>query len=763
MNDAAVSPDPEPTQAAPGHAAERLWRLWRDGGRSDVDAFLVAAGPLDAAEAAAVLRLDQRERWHTGERVPAEDYFRRHPWLRDRPEAAVDLIYGEFLLREREGERPDPEEYLRRFPEYADVLRPQVELHRAMAAASDGDVGASPPQPSEAATLPAAPSPLPESATPIVPGYEILRKLGRGGMGVVYEARQAAANRVVALKMVLGGRFASEADRERFRREAEAVAGLDHPHVVPIYEVGSLDGQPYFSMKLIQGGCLAEHQPRLSRDLRAAARLVAAVARAVHHAHQRGVLHRDLKPGNILLDEQGQPHVTDFGLAKRLDAAGAGQTQTGAVVGTPSYMAPEQAAGKKGLTTAADVYSLGAILYELLTGRPPFRAETPLATLVQVLERQPERPRTLNPRVDAALEAVCVKCLEKDPARRYGSAEALAEDLEHWLAGEPTRARPASVWQAARLWVRQNLRTALCVLAVGAASGLLVGATAYVQILQQSLDDNIDNSYGRLPSVPWPWLASLPRVEGPLKGVVVFGGVIALTTCGLWVVLLARPRTAGADLTCGLAAGLVAAYVAFLCGGAWALAGAMEEITLYGIGGNAYSDAFQDNKWGGRVETAYPDLKGMTEKERRRVLYRKLICDAVISVQSGLLLALPLFFAFLLVVPAVEALAAGRLWRRLRRPWPVIAAYAERIIPMAFTILMGVSLVWMAVALHAMFRQDWLRWYEPQLRQRGLLLAALIPAQVATWRRWHWALRLLLHAGWISLLVFLFGMLAGAA
>jgi WD40 repeat protein/tRNA A-37 threonylcarbamoyl transferase component Bud32 len=288
--------------------------------------------------------------------------------------------------------------------------------------------------------------------------YDLLEQIGQGGMGVIYKARQRSLRRLVALKMIRTDRSASLRDHLRFHSEAEVVAGLDHPHIVPIYEVGAHDGQPFYAMKLIEGGNLAQHLPRLAADPRAGAALLAAVARAVHYAHQRGVLHRDLKPANILLDEQGSPHVTDFGLAKRLGSVPgeASLTQQGLIVGTPTYMAPEQATAKGGVSTATDVYSLGAILYELLTERPPFRADTPLETVRQLLEQEPPAPRSLNRRVHRDLEIICLKCLQKEPQKRYGSAEALADDLQRWLNGEPIRARRVSRRERVLKWARRR-------------------------------------------------------------------------------------------------------------------------------------------------------------------------------------------------------------------------------------------------------------------------------------------------------------------
>jgi WD40 repeat protein/tRNA A-37 threonylcarbamoyl transferase component Bud32 len=379
-------------------------------------------------------------------------------------------VLEDYMRRLDRGEVVDREQILARHPELAEELRSYFagsdEVAR-LGGRAGAEAPALPPTGDPPAPCRPAEAPPGRGDAFAVGDYDLLELIGRGGMGVIYKARQRRLGRLVALKMILPERLTSPADVLRFRSEAEAVASLDHPNIVPIYEVGEHDGDHYFSMKLVEGGSLAQavaggRWPVGGKEAQArAARLLAAVARAVHHAHQRGILHRDLKPGNILLDREGQPHVTDFGLAKRLAGAGrppgqASLTQQGMIVGTPDYMAPEQAATKGALTTAADVYSLGAILYELLTGRPPFKADTPLDTLVLLLEREPPPPRSLNRNADRDLETVCLKCLHKEPRQRYPSAEALADDLERWLRGEPVRARPVSRRERALKWARRR-------------------------------------------------------------------------------------------------------------------------------------------------------------------------------------------------------------------------------------------------------------------------------------------------------------------
>jgi WD40 repeat protein len=479
-----------------------------------------------------------------------------HPESPTERESAFNEVMAAYLEAADAGQAPDRSEILTRHPDLAAELRAFFADHdrlnrlaqplRGLAIEADDEAttagsadrvtGGNPtdaPTPTaagpETATVPCpGDEAQPGTTVPVngkaggslAPGtrvryfgdYELLAEIARGGMGVVYRARQVSLKRVVALKMILAGEFASLAEIERFHVEAEAEAGLEHPNIVPIYEVGLHEGQHYFSMKLIEGGSLAGMIPRLTNDPRAAATLLATVARAVHFAHQHGILHRDLKPANILIDADGQPHITDFGLAKRVEDDSS-LTRSGAIMGSPPYMAPEQARGhKRAVTTATDVYGLGAILYELLTGRPPFRGDTPTATLMQVLESEPERPRAIQPAADRDLETICLKCLEKDPKRRYDSAAAVADDLERWLRGEPILARPTGARERLAKWIRRRPAAAALIGVSGIAVLTLVGlavALVYHSRLQTSLKKEEQlNYFNRFVLAEREWAAN---------------------------------------------------------------------------------------------------------------------------------------------------------------------------------------------------------------------------------------------------------------
>ncbi|QEH35499.1 Serine/threonine-protein kinase PrkC [Aquisphaera giovannonii] len=343
---------------------------------------------------------------------------------------------------------------------------------------------------------PVAPAALPPGAAVRYFGdYEVRRELGRGGMGVVYEARQVSLNRPVALKMIKAGLLADDAELRRFQNEAEAVALLDHPGIVSAYEVGEHQGQQYLAMKLVRGESLGPLPGRYRDDPRAAARLVAEAADALAHAHSRGILHRDLKPANILVDAEGRPHITDFGLAKRLEAD-VEMTASGAILGTPAYMAPEQAAGRRGgITTATDVYGLGSVLYALLTGRAPFGGDTVVETLDALRTRPPEPPTRLNTRAPRDLETICLKCLDKDPRRRYASAQALADDLRAWLASRPIAARRVGVVERAWLWCKRRPTVAALAAAVLIAT---VGGTAATIAVQARANRALREKNGEL-------------------------------------------------------------------------------------------------------------------------------------------------------------------------------------------------------------------------------------------------------------------------
>jgi serine/threonine protein kinase/WD40 repeat protein len=455
------------------------------------------------ADLVEVLRAEQRRRWQAGEQVATETYFVQHPELVGDITCALKMIYNEVLLREADGEGPHLDEYVRRFPGLTDQLAPLFDVHRALE--SDGllvAAGGDPPLDK----VPTRSDPPGGGAWPTIAGHEILEELGRGGMGVVYKARQIGLNRLVALKVILDGNHANPSQLARFRAEAEAVAHLQHPNIVQIHHVAEQDGRPYFSLEYVDGGNLAQALKGDPQPARLAADLIRTLALAIHAAHQRGIVHRDLKPANILLQRQDRdgnlltqetqgvaafalqssfflPKITDFGLAKQLDAD-LGQTSSGAIIGTPSYMAPEQADGQsRDIGAAADVYALGAILYELLSGRPPFKAETRSDTLRQVLSEEPLSLSRFHLKVPRDLDTICLKCLQKEPRKRYPTALELAEELKRFLSDQPIQARRTPVVEQAWRWCRRNpLAAALAAMLAGLV--MLVVAGSVLSALQ---------------------------------------------------------------------------------------------------------------------------------------------------------------------------------------------------------------------------------------------------------------------------------------
>lgn len=395
--------------------------------------------------------------------------------------------------------------------------------------------------------------------------YELLEEIARGGMGVVYKARHKKLNRVAALKMILGGQFSSQDDVQRFHIEAQAAAGLDHSGIVQVYEIGEHDGQAFFAMKYIDGGSLAQNVDRFRDDPQAAVKMLASVARAVNHAHQRGILHRDLKPANILIDDAGEPLITDLGLAKTT-TGDSELTRTGAVLGTPSYMSPEQAQSTESVTTAADIYALGAIMYELLTGQPPHKGATAFETVMSVRNNTPPTPRKLNPQVDSELELICLKCIERDPNDRYSSAAALASDLENWLAGDAISVKHPTFRAATAQWVKQNRKFAYSVFAMFLGVVLIVPSATIIF----GDDSSIGKVYEHFPDAEPPWFMAIEALPHWTPEVSVVSLVLLIwPSLGLWNAIVTRPKSIRhaaslGGLTSLVCAGIVVATTGWL-------------------------------------------------------------------------------------------------------------------------------------------------------------------------------------------------------
>ncbi len=614
--------------------------------------------------------------------------------MADDRESRIESAIAEFLQAADAGTPLDRDDWLAR---HADL---RIDLEQFLA---DQSAFRHATQPNDQFTLPLR-DPVADGNHPVVRyfgDYELLEEIARGGMGVVYKARQVSLNRLVALKMILAGRLASPADIQRFRSEAEAAANLDHPNILPIYEVGQYEDQHYFSMKLVTGGNLAQQVAKLVEDARAAVRVLVEVARAVHFAHQRGIIHRDLKPANVLLDQENRPLVTDFGLAKRTTDS-AELTLSGAIVGTPSYMAPEQAAARKGaVTTAADIWALGAILYELLVGRPPFRADSPLDTMLLVLDRDPDPPSKLRPRVDRDLEAVCLKCLAKDPAMRYPSAAALADDLEHWLAGEPLSVRPASMARQVLQWMRHNMRAAVWTIVLGLGCGTLAPLGLAGRMLG-SLAHETAEAYSKFPSLPKPWIAHLDLgLPDNLLIAMAAGGFLLLLGTGVMIQWILRTKDSWSDALAGLATGTIAGVTAFILilGPASAISQAVRHQQRYSVLASLHTawtvwDPHGPINFPLPPELApaeaellgkYPDLALLPRHERSDALQARQRVDVSLAILNGIWWSAASALSGFLATCTVASLFAGYLrrtpWKwaslRSRKDWLQTLCFAE--------------------------------------------------------------------------------------
>ena len=541
----------------------------------------------------------------------------------------------------------------------------------------------------EATIAPNRTSVSPSETPRTIGDYELIEEIARGGMGVVYKARHSKLNRIAAIKMVLGGRFSSGQDLQRFQIEAEAAAKLDHPGIVPVFDIGDQDGQPFFAMKYIAGGSLDEKMDEYRANPRQAVEMLANVSRAVHHAHQRGIMHRDLKPANILIDETGQPLITDLGLAKST-GGDSNLTNTGAVLGTPSYMSPEQASGKASITTASDLFSIGAIMYELLAGRPPHKGASTLETMMSVINNTPEPPRKLNNEVDSDLELICLKCIEREPEQRYDSAAALANDLECWLEGQSISIKAPSLFRLLSRWTKQNQRLIYVMFA------FMIGLAFCFPFMANFFGASSDLSsvYERFPNEDRPWIYSLqiPEwVSGVSALILIF---VLWPAIGLLNILVSRPKSLRNALGVGF---LTSAFCALI------VLGGMGWLVLVVSTGRYVDDYVRilgNAVWVSEemtreeaVEAAnelYPGLDAVPANERADVLADRIASE---QIPYGLsVIARMLMVGVTVVVPVIYGTSIAYMLAQRKLPfWLMIIRYGLAWISGSFSLVFVVG------------------------------------------------------------------------
>ena len=502
--------------------------------------------------------------------------------------------------------------------------------------------------------------------------YELLGEIARGGMGVVFKARHKRLNRIAAIKMIRSGKLSSPEDIQRFYVEANAAAQLDHPGIVPIYEIGEHEGQPFFAMKFIEGGSLAQHIDKLRSSRTKLVAFVAKIAEAVHHAHQRGILHRDIKPANIMLDEAENPLLTDLGLAKNT-ASKSDLTQTGALVGTPSYMPPEQAESVSTLTTAADIYSTGAILYELLTGQPPHTGTSPVETILRVLNDPIKPPRSLDKSIEPELELICMKCLERDPQARYNSAAALAADLRNWLEGEPISVKPPTL--LAQMAVRMRRNQGLVYAILVALTGSILSLPLMLSLLTMWSGQDL---YANTQEDPLPALYKLSAIPTWISAGASFITLLMWPMLGLLVVLVTRPKSLAQAAFSGMVVGSVCGLLFFLAIGWYPIS--RSSIITSGSELRALSEGFwlTDTAQKAKLEASllkrYPLLADIPQESRGRYINKRIESDCLVAGSMVMMTLLGMAFVIALSI-AFGALIAKLLQDRKQAIWILVPRY----------------------------------------------------------------------------------------